>query len=410
MTSIPRSLLLTTLFTASCFWTLATAAPAQQAADNPSLVSFSSGAMVVQKPQEYGDSWSAFWILDENAGTGWATPKGVTGNQVMVIEMPERSLLKSLEFDAARVDGPGRGAKDILVEVSDTGAAAGFKAIAQVTLADHKDNQKFPVAAEVPGRWVRLTVKNNYGSPDYVELMDFRARGQQLTHTPFPDISGTYATNYGDMHLLEQGNSMVGCYEHSDGLLEGGIEGRVMKLTWRQSNPSEGPAIMVFSPDAQQLLGLWWNKGETSSGGLWTGTKKSKVVGTCPNWKGDVQGQMASDIDQFGKTLVYGIVFDTDSDHIKDESRPTLDKIVALLKARPGLKLSVEGHTDSTGTADHNQDLSARRARSVIAYLAAAGVDAGRLSPAGFGATRPVATNDTAIGRAQNRRVELVKE
>lgn len=410
MTSIPRSLLLTTLFTASCFWTLATTAPAQQAAESPSLVSFSSGAIIVQKPQEYGDSWSAFWILDENAGTGWATPKGVTGNQVMVIEMPERSLLKSLEFDAARVDGPGRGAKDILVEVSDTSAAAGFKAIAQVTLADHKDNQKFPVAGEVPGRWVRLTVKNNYGSPDYVELMDFRARGQQLTHTPFPDISGTYATNYGDMHLLEQGNSMVGCYEHSDGLLEGGIEGRVMKLTWRQSNPSEGPAIMVFSPDAQQLLGLWWNKGETGSGGLWTGAKKSKVVGTCPNWKGDVQGQMASDIDQFGKTLVYGIVFDTDSDHIKDESRPTLDKIVALLKARPALKLSVQGHTDSTGTADHNQDLSARRARSVIAYLVAAGVDAGRLSPAGFGATRPVATNDTAIGRAQNRRVELVKE
>jgi OmpA-OmpF porin, OOP family len=262
----------------------------------------------------------------------------------------------------------------------------------------------------VPGRWVRLTVKNNNGSPDYVEIMDFRARGRQLTSIAFPDVSGTYDTNNGDMHLLQQGSSMVGCYERSDGLLEGGIEDRVMKLTWRQSNPSEGPAIMVFSSDGKQLFGLWWYKGQNSAGNLWTGAKKSNVVGSCPHWKADVQQQMASDLDQFGKTVVYGINFDTDSDHIRDESRPTLDKIVALLKARPDLKLSVDGHTDSSGAAEHNQDLSTRRAKSVVAYLTAAGIGAGRLSPAGYGATRPVASNDTALGRAQNRRVELVKQ
>ena len=158
----------------------------QNGDEGPSLVSFSSGALVVQKPQEYDDSWSAFWILDERANTGWAAPKGVIGNQVIVIELPQKALLKSLEFDTADVDGAGRAAKEILVEMSDTSASAGFSSIAKVTLADHTDNQKFPTFAEAPGRWVRLTVKNNYGSPDYVELMDFRARGKQIGNRVFP--------------------------------------------------------------------------------------------------------------------------------------------------------------------------------------------------------------------------------
>jgi outer membrane protein OmpA-like peptidoglycan-associated protein len=387
------------------------AASAEKSGEAPSLVSLSSGALLVQKPQEYGNNWSAFWILDERANTGWATPKGVIGSQVIVIELAQKAVLKSLEFDTAGVDGAGRAAKEILVEMSDTSATTGFSRIAEVTLADHTNNQQFPTSAEVPGRWVRLTVKNNYGSPDYVELMDFRARGKQLGSTAFPDVSGTYSTNYGDMHLRQQGNSIVGCYEYSNGLLAGAIDGSVMKLTWRQSNPSEGPAMMVFSGDGRQLFGLWWYKGnENGSGSQWTGTKKSNTVGTCPHWTGDVQQQMSNDLDERGTTLVYGIVFDTDSDHIKDESRPTLDKIVALLKARPDLKLAVEGHTDLTGNAAHNQELSERRAKSVIVYLSGAGIAAERLSPVGYGATRPVASNDTALGRAQNRRVVLTKK
>lgn len=386
------------------------AAPGQNSAEGPSLVSFSAGALVVQKAQEYDESWSSFWILDERSDSGWATPKGVTGNQTIVIGLPERTVLTSVEFDTANVDGPGRAAKEILVEMSDESATSGFQSIAQVTLADHTDGQKFRTSAQKPGRWVRLTVKNNYGSPDYVELMDFRARGRQLTTTPMPDVSGTYATNYGDMRLKQEGNSMVGCYEYQKGLLEGGIEGRVMKLTWRQDNPSEGPAIMVFSSDGRQLFGLWWDKGQESGrGGVWNGTKKSAEVGTCPHWSGDVEQQMAKDLEERGETLVYGIVFDTDSDRIKEQSRPTLDKIAALLKAKPDLKLTVEGHTDSTGAPAHNQQLSEQRAKSVVTYLTAAGIDAARLTAVGLGATQPIASNDTELGRAQNRRVELKK-
>ena len=376
--------------------------------DQPDLVAFASGALVVQKPQEYGSGWSAFWLLDERPDTGWATPKGVISNQTAVIELPDRSVLTTLEFDNAQTENPGRSAKDITVEMSDTSMQTGFQKIADVSLQDHADGQTFPVQAAVPGRWVRLTFHNNHGDPDYLELMEFKARGQVLSQTSFADISGTYHTNYGDMHIRQQGTSVVGCYEHAEGLLEGGIEGRVMKLGWHETG-QEGPAIMVFSSDGKQLFGLWWHTGDNGSGSDWNGTKASNVVGTCPHWKGGVEQQMASDLEQTGKVRVYGINFDTDSDQIRDESHTTLDQIVAMLKAKPDWKLTVEGHTDATSTPEHNQQLSERRAASVKTYLVGAGIDASRLSTAGYGATRPVASNDTALGRAQNRRVELVK-
>ena len=119
---------------------------------------------------------------------------------------------------------------------------------------------------------------------------------------------------------------------------------------------------------------------------------------------------MTKDLEEFGRARVYGINFDTDSDVIKDESKPTLDKIVAVLKAKPDWKLTIEGHTDLTSTPEHNQQLSERRAVSVRNYLQVAGIDPSRLKTVGYGATKPVASNGTELGRAQNRRVELTKQ
>ena len=98
---------------------------------------------------------------------------------------------------------------------------------------------------------------------------------------------------------------------------------------------------------------------------------------------------MASDLEQNGKVRVYGINFDTDSDQIRAESHTTLDQIVAMLKAKPEWKLTVEGHTDATSTPEHNQQLSEHRANSVKTYLVGAGVDASRLTTVGYGATDP---------------------
>ncbi len=187
----------------------------------PSLVSFSAGALIVQKPAEYDESWSAFWIIDERPQSGWATPEGVITPQVIVIALPEQTVLTNLIFDTGSTDGAKRGAKDITVEMSDTGPQSGFKTIGAVSIRDKVNNQTFPVETEVPGRWVRLTVKNNHGAPDYIELMDFRATGRQLTKTPVENISGTYETNYNDFHIRQEGTSLTGCYEYQEGVLSG---------------------------------------------------------------------------------------------------------------------------------------------------------------------------------------------
>jgi outer membrane protein OmpA-like peptidoglycan-associated protein len=112
-----------------------------------------------------------------------------------------------------------------------------------------------------------------------------------------------------------------------------------------------------------------------------------------------------------GRYVTRGILFDVDSDRIKPESAPVIRMIAKGLESAPALNVLIEGHTDATGDAAHNLDLSKRRAEAVKSVLVAQfKIDAARLSTAGLGATKPVDSNDTPQGRAQNRRVELVKQ
>jgi OOP family OmpA-OmpF porin len=120
---------------------------------------------------------------------------------------------------------------------------------------------------------------------------------------------------------------------------------------------------------------------------------------------------MAISIKETGKVTLYGIYFDTGKATLKPESQPTLEQIAKLVKADPGLKLFVVGHTDNTGTFDANMKLSMERASAVVnALVSQHSVNAASLKACGDGPTAPVATNDTEEGKALNRRVELVKQ
>jgi outer membrane protein OmpA-like peptidoglycan-associated protein len=110
-----------------------------------------------------------------------------------------------------------------------------------------------------------------------------------------------------------------------------------------------------------------------------------------------------------GRIVAHGILFDTGSNVLKPESGPELRNILQLLQEDPALRLAIEGHTDNQGGPGINGPLSERRAEAVKAWLAGQGIDPSRLTTKGFGDTKPIDTNTTAEGRANNRRVEFAK-
>ncbi|MCF8338247.1 MAG: OmpA family protein, partial [Bacteroidales bacterium] len=119
---------------------------------------------------------------------------------------------------------------------------------------------------------------------------------------------------------------------------------------------------------------------------------------------------MANDIDKKGSVRIYGIHFDTDKATIKEKSESTLAEIATLLEQKPDLKLHVVGHTDATGSMEHNMELSKQRAEATVEYLTSEhGISEDRLTPYGVGPLAPVSGNENEDGRARNRRVELVK-
>ncbi|MAP80591.1 MAG: cell envelope biogenesis protein OmpA [Aequorivita sp.] len=128
------------------------------------------------------------------------------------------------------------------------------------------------------------------------------------------------------------------------------------------------------------------------------------VAGTVAN-KGcpEVTVEVIKQLNEYSKT----ILFDYDKSSIRKESYAALQSIADIMKEYPNTTFHIEGHTDSRGSDAYNMKLSKERAASVKDYLTTIGMDANRLTSEGYGEERPIATNKTAAGRQQNRRVEI---
>jgi OOP family OmpA-OmpF porin len=151
-----------------------------------------------------------------------------------------------------------------------------------------------------------------------------------------------------------------------------------------------------------------WVQAEKGNGAIWL-----RIIE-----KAAMQQHIVADAASFGNDLkttghaaVYGILFDTGKADIKPESAQAVGELAKLLKADPGLKVFVVGHTDTVGSVDANLKLSQARAEAVVqALVSNNGIAAARLKSFGNGPFAPVASNDAEDGRAKNRRVELVKQ
>lgn len=180
-------------------------------------------------------------------------------------------------------------------------------------------------------------------------------------------------------------------------------------------------ALKKIGGKIQGSVPNWWVNGTVTIDGkeVWAQAEKgnSKIWIRIVKMQGMEQiivadaASFSNDLKTTGHVAVEGIYFDTASAALKPASGPALTEIAKLLKAEPGLKLFVVGHTDGVGNVDANLKLSEDRAASVIKALTGEhGIAAARLRPFGNGPFAPVASNGSDDGRAKNRRVELVKQ
>lgn len=410
-----------------------TPTPFDRLALGRNLLAFGAGTIVVAKTSESADSSSAARQLIDESGFEWMTADGQIENQSVTLELPARTTLKTIVFDTAQPTYyDGRAAKDVMIEVSDESATGGFQTILEATLKDSSnkngvDDQVFPVQKEIAARFVRYTAKNNNGSQAKILTKELSGYGEQEPRALLPNISGTYKFPgfSGDFHLKQEGNSVIGCYEELEGLLEGTIDGRSIALVAsnkdsRAKNEKASYVAANVVDGGKTILSTWWGWSATPTkknyDRLYTGEKTSDKIGNCkhlPDLDGtkDVaKDNLEKELAEKGKAVLYGINFDFNSDVIRSESKPTLNKILTILKENADWKLAVEGHTDNIGGDSFNQTLSEKRAASVVKYLTDGGIDQSRLTAKGFGLSRPLAPNNSEAERAQNRRVELVKQ
>lgn len=188
----------------------------------------------------------------------------------------------------------------------------------------------------------------------------------------------------------------VGCYKDSD--RDGLADWEEMKVTGTDPKNPDSDADGLSDGDEVNKYRTNPLNPDTDAGSVNDGLEV-KVAKTNP--------LDASDDVKEIKRIELKVYFDTNSDVVKPEYYSEIEQVATFLKENSGVSGTVEGHTDSRGSAALNQDLSERRAKSVIKVAEERfGVEVGRLTGSGYGGSRPVADNGTAEGRAKNRRIE----
>jgi outer membrane protein OmpA-like peptidoglycan-associated protein len=388
-------------------------APGSTPADLVDLLDFDQGTILLSSPPSYArgvGAWSPYGLADGDPARGWCSADGKPVGGEFVYELETDAELRTLRVHDAKAQESGyHGISVKALELWGAGASGPFRKIATFE-APRGADQEFPIPAGEPVRRVKLVIASNHGNAKFTEIMELDLLGRKLAAPPQADAGGEwYSQSYNGLRMKQAGTHVDGCYDYFHGVFGGELEGRVARVTWREfqgdgSERQHGTATFVVGPGNAWARGVWFNAAGVLAGewDLRPANGKGELA------KCTVPGSSAGDrLKKEGRLVLYGIRFDTNSDVPRADSEPALKQLLEALQGDPAMKLQVEGHTDATNTDAYNQDLSERRAKAVVAWLAGHGVDGPRLTPIGFGRTKPVASNDTAQGRALNRRVEV---
>jgi OmpA-OmpF porin, OOP family len=349
-----------------------------------------------------------------------------------VLALPGAATIQSLEFAASPQHGVTP--RHVKVEVSDGSAAGPWTTAFDGDFphaADAAPDTVFKTRLQQPAsaRFVKLTLASPPDQAPYgIGLSRFSALGTPGAAESVRQVAGLYhfPLNFGSsgfVLLQQQGASVDGCYFESKdgdpahvekvlGTIVGGIEqGGYLRMMRNDSEAKTStPGLMVFSPDGQRVFSALFKADAHTFDSVEEspGERLKSAKATC-NPSGSGEDPAAAQLEQSGHVQLYGVNFDLDKSTLRSDATPVLDRMATLLKAHADWKIEVAGHTDSTGGDAHNLTLSQSRAESVMQYLKQAGVSS-TLSAKGYGSTQPLVPNTTDALRAQNRRVELVRQ
>ncbi|MEK7722834.1 MAG: hypothetical protein AAB336_00645, partial [Acidobacteriota bacterium] len=322
--------------------------------DATNFLHLASGAFFVKQPKSERafDNTPINLIFD---GMNWRSEESALNNNVFVIETPGETTLKTVVFDLSHpFNTPDENAKDILFEASTVSAESGYQTILETSLEKDAEMPSFPITAEVPARWFRLTVKNNHGSTNATALNQIFGYGTQKMADVPQNLTGTYrivdsetgkvepGESVKDIFLKQDGTSVLGC-GRDVGTFSGGLEGTVAKVNWKYAELGENSGLMTFTRNKRFVF--WRLK----SGGFWALEEFEQVdtkLGDCqdiPDFKGKdtAKSEIAKELEKDGRAVIYGINFDFNSDKLRDESKIVLNQIVAVLKEKADWEMAI---------------------------------------------------------------------
>jgi OmpA-OmpF porin, OOP family len=251
---------------------------------------------------------------------------------------------------------------------------------------DVKGSQDHPLLTRIPGYFISAYEVSEFAGyePTVVDGPDTRWEGRKTS------ISYEHSDGAMQSSCLQITRNYRDAVKAIGGKILGGDERR-LAAEIRKGAAMTGVYVEAFNDGRNYNLTV-----------VESGTMRQDVVADA--------AAMGRDLLVSGKTVIYGVHFDTGSSVIKPDSEPALAEMVKLLRAEPAMRVYVIGHTDDVGSLETNLKLSADRADAVVKALVAHGIAATRLKAAGVGPYCPIASNYDDAGRARNRRVELVEQ
>ncbi len=382
--------------------------------ERPNLASFAQGAVLMRSDPE--GAWNA---LDEFAGTSWErsdAPPNPTATAV--IELAARARVEGVrltldDYWTARMPN------EIAIELGDA-ASGPFREIAKHTLpAELPETGDAPFVVDVPvsgaeGRYVQVLLVGRRGGAEEALgpfLSDVAVHGTFAAPVaPETRAVGSWNGGWllGTFEIVEENGRLRACFSRDGANAGVVVDGRSIQLRWKAEDGGDVMALLVRGPDGH-LHGtaqMWSADGQGGEPAAIDVDPLERAEPICT--RTPEPSAIERELQSARRARVYGILFDFAQHVPRAESNAVLDELAQVLGRHADWSIAIEGHTDAIGDDASNLALSERRAAAVREALASRGVATERTTSVGHGEAQPVAPNETAVGRARNRRVEIV--